>query len=60
MALAACPVRCRRRLGIVGLLVLFSLTRGLCSVSAKDVLGKTVSKARRGNLMGSPPASPAR
>ncbi len=37
---------------IVGLLVLFSLMRGLCSVSAKDVLGKTVSKARRGNLMG--------
>jgi hypothetical protein len=37
---------------IVGVLVLFSLMRGLCSVSAKDVLGKTVSKARRGNLMG--------
>ncbi|MGB5831857.1 MAG: MFS transporter [Thiohalocapsa sp.] len=37
---------------IIGLLVLFSLARGLCSVSAKDVLGKTVSKARRGNLMG--------
>ena len=37
---------------IVALLLLFSLTRGLCSVSAKDVLGKTVSKARRGNLMG--------
>ena len=37
---------------IVALLVVFSLMRGLCSVSAKDVLGKTVSKARRGNLMG--------
>ncbi|MEA3639067.1 MAG: MFS transporter [Lamprobacter sp.] len=37
---------------ILGLLVLFSLMRGLCSVSAKDVLGKTVSKARRGHLMG--------
>jgi hypothetical protein len=37
---------------IVGLLALFSLMRGLCSVSAKDVLGKTVSKARRGHLMG--------
>ncbi len=37
---------------ILGLLILFSLARGLCSVSAKDVLGKTVSKARRGNLMG--------
>lgn len=37
---------------ILALLVVFSLARGLCSVSAKDVLGKTVSKARRGNLMG--------
>ncbi|MBK1703024.1 MFS transporter [Halochromatium glycolicum] len=37
---------------VVGLLVVFSLARGLCSVSAKDVLGKTVSKSRRGNLMG--------
>jgi hypothetical protein len=34
------------------MLVLFSLARGLCSVSAKDVLGKTVSKSRRGALMG--------
>jgi predicted MFS family arabinose efflux permease len=37
---------------IVALLALFSLARGLCSVSAKDVLGKTVSKSRRGRLMG--------
>jgi hypothetical protein len=37
---------------ILALLAVFSLARGLCSVSAKDVLGKTVSKARRGNLMG--------
>lgn len=37
---------------VIGLLVLFSLARGLCSVSAKDVLGKTVSKLRRGRLMG--------
>jgi hypothetical protein len=37
---------------VVGLLTIFSLSRGLCSVSAKDVLGKTVSKARRGRLMG--------
>ncbi len=37
---------------IVGLLAVFSLARGLCSVSAKDVLGKTVSKSRRGVLMG--------
>ena len=34
------------------MLVVFSLARGLCSVSAKDVLGKTVSKSRRGALMG--------
>ena len=37
---------------VVVLLALFSLARGLCSVSAKDVLGKTVSKSRRGVLMG--------
>jgi len=37
---------------IILMLVLFSLARGLCSVSAKDVLGKTVSKSRRGALMG--------
>ena len=37
---------------ILLMLVVFSLARGLCSVSAKDVLGKTVSKSRRGRLMG--------
>lgn len=37
---------------LVGLLVIYSLARGICSVSAKDVLGKTVSKTRRGTLMG--------
>ncbi len=37
---------------ILLMLVVFSLARGLCSVSAKDVLGKTVSKSRRGVLMG--------
>ena len=37
---------------IVGLVVLFSLARGICSVAAKDVLGKTVSKGRRGTLSG--------
>lgn len=37
---------------ILIMLVLYSLARGLCSVSAKDVLGKTVSKTRRGALMG--------
>lgn len=33
-------------------LVFYSLARGLCSVSAKDVLGKAVSKRRRGTVMG--------
>lgn len=37
---------------VITLLVVYSLARGLCSVSAKDVLGKTVSKTRRGALMG--------
>lgn len=37
---------------ILSMLVMFSMARGLCSVSAKDVLGKTVSKTRRGTLMG--------
>lgn len=37
---------------IIGLLIVFSLARGLCSVSAKDVLGKTVSRGKRGTLMG--------
>jgi len=37
---------------IVVLLVVFSLSRGVCSVAAKDVLGKTVSKSRRGTMMG--------
>lgn len=33
-------------------LMFYSLARGLCSVSAKDILGKTISKTRRGRLMG--------
>lgn len=37
---------------LTGCLVFYSLARGLCSVSAKDVLGKTISKTRRGRLMG--------
>jgi len=37
---------------ILLMVVLFSLARGLCSVAAKDVLGKTISKSRRGVLMG--------
>jgi hypothetical protein len=37
---------------VVGLLVVFSLARGVSSVSAKDVMGKTISKTRRGTLTG--------
>ena len=37
---------------LLGCLVFYSLARGLCSVSAKDILGKTISKTRRGRLMG--------
>jgi len=34
------------------LLIAFSLSRGLCSVASKDVLGKTIPKTRRGLLTG--------
>ncbi len=37
---------------IIGLLIVFSLARGFCSVASKDVLGKTVPKTRRGRLTG--------
>ena len=33
-------------------LIVFSLSRGLCSVASKDVLGKTVPKTRRGRVSG--------
>lgn len=33
-------------------LVALSLARGLSSIASKDVLGKTIAKGRRGNLMG--------
>ncbi|MBT8396030.1 MAG: MFS transporter [Gemmatimonadetes bacterium] len=39
-------------LGILALLVLFSLARGLVSVASKDVTGKTIPKTRRGRLTG--------
>ncbi len=39
-------------LGIVGLLVVFSVSRGFCSVAMKDVQGKCVPKSRRGRLTG--------
>lgn len=37
---------------IIGLIALFSLFRGFCSVAAKDVLGKTIPKPKRGQLTG--------
>ncbi|HKL62305.1 MAG TPA: MFS transporter, partial [Woeseiaceae bacterium] len=36
----------------LGLLTLFSLARGICSVASKDVLGKTIAKTRRGSVTG--------
>lgn len=37
---------------IVLFIITFSLSRGLCSVTSKDVLGKTIPKTRRGKLKG--------
>lgn len=37
---------------VIGWLIVFSLSRGVCSVAIKDVTGKTVSKTRRGRLTG--------
>ncbi len=39
-------------IGIVGCIAVFSLARGISSVSAKDVLGKTIPKSKRGQLTG--------
>lgn len=38
--------------GILGALIVFSLARGFCSVSMKDVQGKCIPKTRRGRLSG--------
>ena len=37
---------------ILGLVAVFSLARGFCSVASKDVLGKTIPKKIRGQLTG--------
>ncbi|KAA0012685.1 MFS transporter [Billgrantia pellis] len=37
---------------VLAVLVALSLARGLSSIATKDVLGKTIAKRRRGNLMG--------
>lgn len=39
-------------IAVISLLALLSLSRGVCSVAHKDVLGKTISKSRRGRLTG--------
>lgn len=39
-------------IAIIGALTAFSLARGLASVAAKDVIGKTIPKGRRGRLNG--------
>lgn len=39
-------------IAILMAIVLFSLARGISSVSAKDVLGKTIPKSKRGQLTG--------
>ncbi len=39
-------------LAILGLVIVFSLSRGFSSVASKDVLGKTVPKTRRGRVSG--------
>ncbi len=37
---------------ILALITVFSLARGFCSVAAKDVMGKTIPKPNRGQLIG--------
>lgn len=37
---------------IIGLLAVFSLSRGVCSIVSKDLIGKTIPKTRRGRLSG--------
>ncbi len=44
-------------LGVIGLLVLFSISRGFCSVAMKDVQGKCIPKTRRGRLIFRPISS---
>jgi hypothetical protein len=39
-------------IAVLAAIAVFSLARGLCSVSSKDVLGKTIPKTRRGRVSG--------
>lgn len=58
VAIAGIGITCVNADGIVagwmilGLVIAFSLSRCLCSIAAKDVLGKTIPKAKRGQLNG--------
>nr|WHW29803.1 putative MFS transporter [uncultured bacterium] len=53
MALAALTLQgVSGAIALVAALVVFSLARGFCSIAAKDVLGKTVPKRRRGRVTG--------
>jgi hypothetical protein len=53
MALAALVVRgTEAGWTIVGLLAIFAVARSVCSVSYKDVLGKTVARSTRGTATG--------
>jgi hypothetical protein len=58
MAIAGCGLSAMQLEGaaaggaILGLIAIFSLARGLSSVSSKDILGKTIPKRRRGQLVG--------
>jgi MFS family permease len=37
---------------IVGLVLVFSVARGVCSVTSKDLVGRTIPRGRRGRLTG--------
>jgi hypothetical protein len=55
MGISACAISLRGVTAgwvVIGCLVVFSLARGMCSISYKDVLGKTIAKTRRGLLTG--------
>lgn len=58
MAIAGCGLAALRLQGLTAgwtillLVVLFSLARGLSSIAAKDILGKTIPKSQRGQLTG--------
>lgn len=55
LGIAACSLTLSGPLAwwtIIGLVVTFSLARGITSVTSKDLVGKTIPKTRRGRLSG--------